>query len=149
EYEVARLYTDGEFMREVAAVFEGDYKLVFHLAPPLLARPDARTGEPKKMRFGSWMMWGFKVLAKLKGLRGTSLDIFGWTEERRTERALITEYEQTVDALVAGLTRENHALALELASLPDEIRGYGHIKAKSIAAARAKREALLAKLGVP
>ncbi|HEX2651913.1 MAG TPA: indolepyruvate ferredoxin oxidoreductase family protein [Burkholderiales bacterium] len=147
EYEVARLYTDGEFLKEVESVFEGDYKLVFHLAPPLLAKPDARTGEPKKMRFGPWMMAGFKLLARLKGLRGTALDVFGYTEERRTERALISEYEQTVERLLDSLSRDNHALAVEIASLPDEIRGYGHIKAKSIAAARAKREALLGKLG--
>jgi indolepyruvate ferredoxin oxidoreductase len=149
EYEVARLYADGEFAREVAAVFEGDYKLVYHLAPPLLAKPDPRTGEPKKMRFGSWMRPLFAVLARLKGLRGTPLDVFGMTEERRTERALIAEYEQAVQALLAGLTRENHALALEIASLPEDIRGYGHIKAKSVAAARAKREALLARFGAP
>jgi indolepyruvate ferredoxin oxidoreductase len=145
EYEVARLYSDGEFAKELEAAFEGDYKLVFHLAPPLLAKADPRTGEPKKMRFGPWMMTAFRVLAKLKGLRGTALDIFGRTEERRTERALIAEYEQTVAQLIAGLTRENHATAVEIASLPEEIRGYGHIKVKSIAAASAKRTALLAR----
>jgi indolepyruvate ferredoxin oxidoreductase len=147
EYEVARLYADGEFRKEIEAVFEGDYRLVFHLAPPLLARPDPRTGEPKKMRFGSWMMPGFRVLAKLKGLRGTAFDPFGWTEERRTERALIGEYERTVDKLLAGLARENVALAVEIAALPEEIRGYGHIKAKSIAAARARQETLMQRFG--
>jgi indolepyruvate ferredoxin oxidoreductase len=85
----------------------------------------------------------FGILARLKGLRGTALDVFGRTEERRMERALIAEYEQTVEALLAGLARENHALAVEIASLPETIRGYGHIKAKSVAAARAKREELL------
>ncbi len=142
EYEVARLYADGEFMKELEAAFEGDYRLVFHLAPPLLARPDPRTGEPKKMRFGPWMMSAFRLLARMKGLRGTWLDPFGRTEERRSERALIADYEQAVEKLIAGLTRENHALALEIASLPEEIRGYGHIKAKSIVAARAKRDGL-------
>jgi indolepyruvate ferredoxin oxidoreductase len=149
EYEVARLYTDGAFRKKIEAMFEGrigtDYKLVFHLAPPLLAKPDARTGEPAKMRFGPWMLGMFKVLAKLKGLRGTALDIFGRTEERRMERALIAEYESTVEALLQGLTRDNHALAVEIASLPETIRGYGHIKTKSAAAARAKTVELLAR----
>jgi indolepyruvate ferredoxin oxidoreductase len=145
EYEVARLYTDGTFRSKIAAMFEGDYKLVFHLAPPLLAKPDPRTGEPAKMSFGPWMLGAFKVLAKLKRLRGTALDIFGRTDERRMERALITDYEATVETLLQGLTRDNHAIAIEIASLPETVRGYGHIKAKSVAAARAKREELLAR----
>jgi indolepyruvate ferredoxin oxidoreductase len=145
EYEVARLYSDGAFRRKIEGMFEGDYKLVFHLAPPLLAKPDARTGEPAKLSFGPWMMAVFGILAKFKKLRGTALDIFGRTEERRMERELITEYEQTVGTLMAGLTRDNHALAVEIASLPETIRGYGHIKAKSVVAARAKREELLAR----
>jgi indolepyruvate ferredoxin oxidoreductase len=147
EYEVARLYADGGFQKEIEAVFEGDYKVVFHLAPPLLAKTDPRTGEPRKMRFGGWTMGLFRILARLKGLRGTALDIFGRTEERRMERALIAEYEQTVEALIAGLTRDNHALALELAALPEEIRGYGHIKAKNVETARVRREALMQKFG--
>ena len=97
------------------------------------------------MRFGPWMMAGFRVLAKLKGLRGTALDVFGYTEERRTERALISEYEQTVERVLDSLSRDNHALAVEIASLPETIRGYGHIKAKSIDAARRKRDELLAR----
>jgi len=143
EYEVARLYASGEFMKKIDGMFEGDYKVNFHLAPPLLAKLDAVTGEPRKMRFGSWMMRAFWVLARLKGLRGTPLDLFGRTEERRTERALIAEYERTVEALLQGLNRDNHALALEIASLPEMIRGFGHIKAKSVAAARAKRAELM------
>jgi indolepyruvate ferredoxin oxidoreductase len=95
------------------------------------------------MRFGPWMMMGFRLLAKLKGLRGTWLDPFGRTADRRTERALVAEYEQTVERLLGGLARENHAVAVEIASLPEEIRGYGRIKEKSIAAARSKREELL------
>ena len=145
EYEVARLYTDGAFRKKIEGMFEGDYKLVFHLAPPLLAKPDPRTGEPAKMQFGAWMMGVFGLLAKLKGLRGTAFDIFGRTDERRMERALIAEYEQTVGALLAGLTRDNHALAVEIASLPESIRGYGHIKATSVDAARKKRDDLLAR----
>ena len=125
-------------------MFEGDYRIRFHLAPPLLAKPDPQTGEPRKMQFGPWMLPALRLLAKLKGLRGGGLDLFGRTEERRTERALITEYEQDVDTLLEGLDRGNHARAVEIASLPEAIRGYGHVKAKSIAAARAKRETLLA-----
>jgi indolepyruvate ferredoxin oxidoreductase len=145
EYEVARLYTDGAFRKKIEGMFEGDYKVVYHLAPPLLAKPDPRTGEPGKMRFGPWMAGAFNILAKLKGLRGTWLDIFGRTEERRMERALITEYEQTVETLLAGLKRDNHALAVEIASLPETIRGYGHIKAASVVVARARRDELLAR----
>jgi indolepyruvate ferredoxin oxidoreductase len=145
EYEVARLYTDGAFRRKIESMFEGDYKLVFHLAPPLLAKPDPRTGEPGKMQFGSWALGLFGILAKLKGLRGTAFDIFGRTEERRMERTLINEYEHTVQTLLQHLTRDNHALAIEIASLPESIRGYGHIKAKSAEAARQKRGELLAR----
>src|SRR3990172_6043277 len=145
EYEVARLYSDGAFRRKIEAMFEGDYKLVFHLAPPLLAKPDPRTGEPGKMRFGGWTMVLFRILSRLKTLRGTALDIFGRTEERRMERALISEYEETVEALLQGLTRDNHALAIEIASLPESNRGYGHIKVNSAAAARQERERLLAR----
>ncbi|HEY8068937.1 MAG TPA: indolepyruvate ferredoxin oxidoreductase family protein [Burkholderiales bacterium] len=145
EYEVARLYTDGAFRKKIDAMFEGDYKLVYHLAPPLLAKPDPRTGEPRKLQFGSWVLPLFGILARLKGLRGTAFDIFGRTGERRMERALIAEYEATVETLLQGLTRDNHALATEIASLPETVRGYGHVKAKSAAAARAKREELLAR----
>jgi len=145
EYEVARLYTDGAFLKKIEGMFEGDYQVNFHLAPPLLAKPDPQTGEPRKMQFGPWMMGAFKVLAKLKGLRGTAFDIFGRTEERRMERALIGEYEATVEVLLRGLTRDNHVLAVEIATLPESIRGYGHIKAKNAAAARQKFDELLAR----
>jgi indolepyruvate ferredoxin oxidoreductase len=145
EYEVARLYTDGAFRRKIEALFEGDYKLVYHLAPPLLAKPDARTGEPGKIQFGGWVLHLFGLLARLKGLRGTAFDIFGRTEERRMERALIAEYEATVETLLQGLTRDNHAVAIEIASLPEAMRGYGHIKTKSVEAARKKRGELLAR----
>jgi indolepyruvate ferredoxin oxidoreductase len=147
EYEVARLYTDGAFTKKIEGMFEGDYKVKFHLAPPLLAKPDPRTGEPKKMQFGPWMMLPFRMLAKLRFLRGTALDVFGRTEERRMERALIAEYEKAVETLLAGLARENHALAVEIASLPETIRGFGHIKAKSVEAARARQAELLARYG--
>ena len=143
EYEVARLYATGEFRKKIEDMFEGDYRLRFHLAPPLLAKADPRTGEPRKIQFGSWMLPAFRLLAKLKFLRGTPLDVFGRTEERRMERTLIGEYERTVDALLRDLTRDNHALAVEIASLPESIRGFGHIKAKSVAAARARRAELM------
>jgi indolepyruvate ferredoxin oxidoreductase len=143
EYEVARLYADGGFRKKIESMFEGDYKMVFHLAPPLLARKDPTSGEPKKMQFGPWMMPLFKVLASLRRLRGTALDVFGYTEERRTERALIAEYEQTVERLLAGLTRDNHALAVQIAAIPEEIRGFGHIKGRTLEPARKKRDELL------
>jgi indolepyruvate ferredoxin oxidoreductase len=147
EYEVGRLHSDGEFRKKIEGMFEGDYRVVYHLAPPLLARTDPRTGEPRKMRFGSWMLPVFHVLSSLKGLRGTPFDVFGYTEERRTERALIREYEETIRVLLENLSRENLDQAVQLASIPEEIRGFGHIKAKSIVAARKKRDALLAAFG--
>jgi len=149
EYEVARLYSDGEFARKIGAMFEGDYKVVFHLAPPLLAKADPRTGEPAKMRFGSWMKPAFRILAMFKGLRGSALDLFGHTEERRMERQLVDEYERTIEELAGGLTRDNLATAIEIASLPEAIRGYGHIKAKNMAEARARLEVLLARFRSP
>ena len=145
EYEVARLYANGDFARRVAGMFEGGYKTYFYLAPPLIAKPDPRTGEPRKMRFGPWVMTVFRLLARMKGLRGGALDVFGRSEERRTERALIGEYEKTIDALLAGLSAQNHGLAVQIASLPEEIRGYGHIKLASIDAARARTDQLLAR----
>ena len=144
EYEVARLYTDGDFRRKIEGMFEGDYRMVFHLAPPLLARKDPLTGEPRKMRFGPWTMGLFRVLSKLKFMRGTPFDIFGYSDERRTERALIAEYEATIERLLAGLTPQNHALALQIASIPEEIRGFGHIKERNLGPARKKWEQLLA-----
>jgi indolepyruvate ferredoxin oxidoreductase len=149
EYEVARLHSDGAMRGKIEGMFEGDYKVVYHLAPPLLARTDPLTGEPKKIRFGSWMGGVFKVLTALKGLRGTPLDVFGYTEERKTERALIREYADTIDRLLAQLTPENHAVAVQIAALPEEIRGYGHIKLKSIVAARKKRDELLSGFSQP
>ncbi|HUJ98202.1 MAG TPA: DUF6537 domain-containing protein, partial [Stellaceae bacterium] len=149
EYEVARLYTDGSFRRALHRQFEGDFTLEFHLAPPLLAERDPVTGHLKKRRYGPGMLRAFGLLAKLKFVRGTPLDLFGRSEERRTERALITEYEALIDELVARLDRDNHALAVELAGIPDEIRGFGHVKLANLAAARAKQEKLLAAFRTP
>ena len=145
EYEVARLHANGELRKKIEGMFEGDYKTFFYLAPPLLAKVDPVTGEPRKMRFGSWISGVFKILQRMKFLRGTPLDPFGYTDERRTERALIREYEETLERLLAGLTPQNHALAVQIAAIPDEIRGFGHIKARSLAPARKKREELLAR----
>jgi indolepyruvate ferredoxin oxidoreductase len=144
EYEVARLYTDGEFEKRVAAQFEGDYKLTFHLAPPLTNAPDATTGEAKKSTYGPWMMSAFRVLAKLKGLRGTAFDIFGRTAERKMERQLITDYEALIDELLPRLAPHNDAIAVKLASIPEHIRGYGHVKERQLRLAKAKEAELVA-----
>ena len=144
EYEVARLYTDPAFLQSVRAQFEGDYKIKFHLAPPLLADRDPETGQLQKQQFGPWMMSAFALLAKLKFLRGTAFDIFGRSEERRTERRLIGEYEQTIDELLGKLGHDNHALAVQIASIPDDIRGFGHVKDAKLAAAKKKEAGLLA-----
>jgi indolepyruvate ferredoxin oxidoreductase len=144
EYEVARLYTEGTFLKEVETRFEGDYRLVFNLAPPGIAERDPETGHLRKRTFGSWMLRAFRVLARMKRLRGTRFDPFGRTEERRTERRLIEEYDATVRELVAGLTRDNHALAVRIASVPEKIRGFGHVKEAHLATAEAERGKLLA-----
>ena len=142
EYEVARLHTDAAFLQKINGMFEGDYTLNYHLAPPLIAKTNAK-GELQKQKFGPAMLSGFKVLKHLKGLRGSPLDIFGYSEERRTERALIGEYRATVDAVLEGLTSDNHALALELARVPEQIKGFGHVKARNLAAARSKWDGLM------
>jgi indolepyruvate ferredoxin oxidoreductase len=147
EYEVARLYTDGSFEQKIRAQFDGDFKMEFNLAPPLLSRTDPKTGRPAKKRFGSWMMTAFKILARLKGLRGTPLDPFGYTHERRMERALITEYEATLETLLAGLTPATHGQAVAIARLPDAIRGFGPVKAASVEATRARWRVMLAEYG--
>ncbi|MBX3455945.1 indolepyruvate ferredoxin oxidoreductase family protein [Ferrovibrio sp.] len=143
EYEVARLYTDGDFLQKLNAQFEGDFSLEFHLAPPLLAHADPQTGLPKKMRFGPWMLKAFGLLAKFKGLRGGKLDIFGYTEERRMERKLIAEYAALIQDIASKLTPDNHALAIQLASIPEDIRGYGHVKLRHLQQARDKQAKLL------
>jgi indolepyruvate ferredoxin oxidoreductase len=143
EYEVARLYTDGRFVEQLKTQFEGDFKLKFNLAPPLFAKKNAK-GHLVKAEFGSWMWGAFKLLAKLKGLRGGAFDVFGYTEERKMERALIVEYRQMIEALLPVLSTESYADAVELASLPEQVRGFGHVKEKAVAAFRAKKAELLA-----
>jgi indolepyruvate ferredoxin oxidoreductase len=145
EYEVARLYTRPEFRQKIEAMFEGDYKLVFHLAPPVFNKPDPVTGEARKSQYGPWAMTAFALLAKLKFLRGGPLDFFGRTEERRTERQLIVDYERTIDELLGRLAPGNAALAAQIAAIPEDIRGFGHVKARHLAAAKAHEAALLAR----
>ncbi|MES2898639.1 MAG: indolepyruvate ferredoxin oxidoreductase family protein [Pseudomonadota bacterium] len=142
EYEVARLYTDGRFVEQLQSQFEGNFSVKFNLAPPLLSKKDAK-GHLVKAEFGSWMWSAFKLLAKFKGLRGGAFDIFGYTEERKMERALIGEYREMIEGLLAGLTRDNHALAVELANLPEQIRGFGHVKEKNVAVFRTEKARLL------
>jgi indolepyruvate ferredoxin oxidoreductase len=144
EFEVARLFAETDFTARVAAQFEGDYKLRFHLAPPLVSKPDPVTGEAIKRSYGPWMMRAFTTLAKLRRFRGTALDVFGKTEERRMERALIGDYEALLDEMLGKLAPHNHALAVELARVPERIRGFGHVKAKSVADAKAEQATLLA-----
>ena len=148
EYEVARLHTDPAFTARIAGMFDGDYKLVHHLAPPGIARRNER-GELVKRPFGPWVRSAFGLLAKMKGLRGGPLDFFGRSEERRAERALIGDYEACIDELLKTLNAGNLALATEIARLPEEIRGYGHVKARHLAAARVKWDDLMARWRAP
>jgi indolepyruvate ferredoxin oxidoreductase len=146
EYEVARLHADPEFRRKLDEQFEGSYKLEFNLAPPGLARKDNFSGEPRKIKFGPWMMKAFRLLRHLKFLRGTALDPFGKTAERRKERALIGEYEAILDDVLDNLNESTLGVAIELASLPEQIRGYGHVKERHLSRYETAREQLLAKL---
>jgi indolepyruvate ferredoxin oxidoreductase len=144
EYEVARLYTDGSFEKQVKAEFAGDnLRFEFHLSPPLLARRDKTTGLPRKMSFGPWLLPAFRLLAMMKFLRGTALDPFGYSVERRTERKLIEDYEAMLEEVFANLTPENHHLAVGLAAIPEKIRGFGHVKQRHLVTAKAEEAALL------
>ncbi len=143
EYEVARLYTSGDFQRRLQQQFEGDFQVHFHLAPPLFAKKDEQ-GRLIKQEYGPWMLKAFGLLAKLKFLRGGTFDIFGRTEERRGERQLIADYEQTVALLLEGLSDDRVALAVEIASIPEHIRGYGHVKEAHLHKAKAREAVLLA-----
>ncbi|KAB2919526.1 MAG: indolepyruvate ferredoxin oxidoreductase family protein [Hyphomicrobiaceae bacterium] len=149
EYEVARLFADPAFEKALSDQFEARAKLEFHLAPPLLARRDKTTGEPRKMRFGPWMLPVFRVLAKGKALRGSMWDIFGYSAERRRERQMIADYEKLVGEIIERLGPATHATAVALAVLPLDVKGFGHIKDHNYKAAKAREAALLAELRNP
>jgi indolepyruvate ferredoxin oxidoreductase len=140
EYEVARLHTDPAFLAQLDAQFKHGYTVKYNLAPPTISKKDPVTGHLIKQQFGPWMRSAFGWLTKFKGLRGGSLDVFGKTEERRHERQMIEDYVKELDAICAHLDRANHGAAVALASVPDEIRGYGHVKEASVAKAKALRE---------
>ena len=146
EYEVARLFTDGSFEKQVAAAFDGDIRYEFHLAPPLLAREDPITGRPRKMSFGPWIKSAFRVLAKLKFLRGTPFDPFGYSGERKLERRLISDYVANLEEFLPNLTPQNRTIAVAIASIPEKIRGFGPIKQRSVTAAKAEESVLLTRL---
>jgi indolepyruvate ferredoxin oxidoreductase len=146
EYEVARLYANGDFRKQLDATFEGDYAVSFNLAPPMFSKRDAK-GHLVKSRYGAWMWKAFGVLAKLRFLRGTAFDVFGRTEERRTERRLIEEYKGSIDRALAKLDQDNLPLLLDLATLPEHIRGYGHVKEAHLAQVRVRWDELEKAIG--
>ena len=146
EYEVARLYSDGRFIQQLEAQFEGDYRLQFHLAPSWLAKPDPVSGQPRKLQFGPWMLKAFGLLAKFKILRGTPLDLFGYSAERKLELQLIEDYERSVDYLLKQLNAGNYRSAVALAELPEQIRGYGHVKEQSLIKVREQERQLRERL---
>jgi indolepyruvate ferredoxin oxidoreductase len=135
EYEVARLHTQTGFLERIKDNFEGEFTVNYHLAPPLWSKRNEK-GELVKRKFGPAMLIGFRLLAQLKGLRGTALDVFGKTEERVTERALIREYMQHIDQVLENLSDSTHAHALDVARVPENIKGFGHMKERNIRAAR-------------
>jgi indolepyruvate ferredoxin oxidoreductase len=143
EYEVARLYSDGAFMQQVKNELGGEHlRFDVHLAPPLLASVNKATGEPKKLTFGPWIFPVFRLLARCKFLRGTALDPFGYSQERRTERRLVRDYESMLDEVLAKLEPDNHHIAVGLAAIPEKIRGFGHVKMRQLKAAKADQAAL-------
>ena len=155
EYEVARLYAETDFLQRIEAEFEGDWTLRFHLAPPVLARPDQKTGRVRKLEFGQWMLPALRWLAKRRHWRGTHWDLFGRSAERRMERQLLADYEADIDRLISLLPtldaeqrRPTSELATELAALPEKIRGYGHVKAEHLKTVAPIRERLRAQLGI-
>jgi len=149
EYEVARLYTDGNFEKQIRDQFEGDFKFNFNLAPPLLGGGTDALGRPRKRAFGAWMMPVFRLLAKMRGLRGTAFDIFGYSADRRLERDLIAGYEKDVAHGLSVLSPQNLDTAIEILSLPDRVRGYGPVKEKSVQDAKARYAQLAADLANP
>ncbi len=145
EYEVARLYSDGEFMKKIKSSFDGNFKLQFHLAPPIFAK-HGRDGLPKKRVFSAWMFKAFCVLAKFKGLRGSVWDVFSYSAERKTERALLAQFNEDLDDFLLVLDADNIALITEIIALVEEVRGFGHVKEQAIAQYRVRRQQLLGRL---
>jgi len=146
EYEVARLYSDGQLQRELEAQFDGKLRISLELAPPLFAKRDSRTGRLEKWSFGPWIFPALGLLARFKVLRGTALDIFGYTAHRRLERRLILEFEETVDELIDRLSPDNHSLAIEIASLPSQILGFDQVKETAVAEVEEHKSKLLERL---
>ena len=145
EYEVARLYTNGKFLKQLAEEFEGSPRLRFHMAPPIFTKPNSR-GATKKLSYGPWMMPALHVLARLKFLRGTAFDPFGWTKERQHERSLISEFKSMMEDLLPQLGKLNRDLVIDLARTPQNIRGYGHVKSESAASAKIRQGKILGAL---
>jgi indolepyruvate ferredoxin oxidoreductase len=143
EFEVARLYTDGRFADSLARQFKGKPKIKLHISPPLVARRDPDTGRPRKIAVGSWILPAFKLLARMKGLRQSPLNPFGWSADRRLEKALIAEYEDAIERILGRLTAENHETAVAIANLPDDIRGFGPVKQAAANATRHRAMQLL------
>jgi len=149
EYEVARLYSAPEFKAALQDTFGDKGNLRFNLAPPLLSKRHPDTGHLMKKEFGPWMLKAFGGLSRLKGLRGTAFDIFGYTEERRSERRMIEDYIRVIDDILPVAQGEDKTLALQIAELPDMVRGYGHVKEKNMADYEARKDQLLQRLGQP
>ncbi|MDG1995339.1 MAG: indolepyruvate ferredoxin oxidoreductase family protein [Emcibacteraceae bacterium] len=148
EYEVARLYTNGDFLKKLNAQFDGDFKLKFHMAPPIFEKKNA-DGDVAKREFGPWMMTALKVIAKFKFLRGTVFDVFGYSAERKMERALITDYEKMVDKVLDKLNETNYQLCLEILEMPMSYKGYGHVKENNVNKTTEKLSQLLKMLNEP
>ena len=143
EYELGRLYANGVFQKKVEQLFEGNYKVRYHLAPPLFAKKDPETGFLKKKEFGSWVLGAFKILSRMRFLRGTAFDIFGWTDERKMERQLIEDYRLLVEEILDSVNESNFDIAKRLLSLPEEIKGFGHVKEANVIQVRASWQELL------
>ncbi len=149
EYEVARLHSSPEFVESLKQQFEGDFRIAFNLAPPLLAKKDELTSEPRKKEYGAWLLPAFRILAKLKVLRGTPLDVFGYTAERKMERGLIARYEQTVDEILRHGNSRNYRFVLRAATMVEKLRGYGHVKERNFKSIDAEWTSAVAQLSKP
>jgi indolepyruvate ferredoxin oxidoreductase len=143
EYEVARLFAETDFMKEVKETFEGDYKVHFHLAPPLLSGETDAQGRPKKRRFGPWMFRAFRLLAKLRGLRGTAVDPFSYSADRKLDRAMLKDYQNLVARICRELNASNYETFLQLAELPADVRGYGPVREQAAESIREKQTQLI------